>query len=1013
MAQRNRQSSTANRAVASWRNGCVVACFLMALCSSRASAQTSLHFGHQAWTTEDGLPQNSIHQTLQTRDGYLWIATEGGLARFDGLNFTVFRREDQPDFPSDDIACLAEDTTGALWIGTTDGLLRYNGGHFSQVSLGAVPGPPSVISLAAAQDGSVLALTAGGIVHIVDGHATPLEGAPTSIATLSAAPGQTVWITAGSSLLQYSQGRLLNRGHLSSAGTPLEVQIDRSGAIWLRSSSELFSQNLSQLAVPSRDRASRSVTGLASIMPLVTTFFYDDAGSLWLGTRHGLFVAKLPGGAPVQVAEIGDRSVLSISRDREGDLWIGTEADGLHILRSQKVEQISGLGDHLLTALTQTGDGTLWIGTRDDGLRVYKAAVGAAPAAAYTPKLAGPLTSQLVLSLAAGTHDDVWVGTLDGLDHIDRGRVDRYSSADGLPDDVIRSLLVDRDGSLWIGTRRGLVHWRGTRGTPFRPIGALPGQLIGAMLSESLSQAATATARPLWVATLDGLSRIQGDPANPTIQSYKLGVGSGTAVITSLAEDASGTLWIGTRSHGLAALTASGVQSLPSASLPKNINSLLTDTEGHLWMGTPRGIFRGSLEDLRHCLTHSDCAPSVARFGYADGMPTEETTASGHPAAIRAQDGRLWFATAKGIAALNPGGMHETTVAPAIVIERFLVDNQSQSLAAQPLRLPFGHTSLTVEYVGLSFAAPSRVRYRYRLEGFDPQWTEAGVRRTAFYTNLPPGSYTFRVQAANSDGVWNRAGADLAFTILPPFYRRTLFYALVVLALASLAYAIYYLRVRRLRSQFDAVLAERGRIAREIHDTLAQNFVGISIQLQIAEQLLSLNNPAAIGEQLRQTRALVQEGLDDARQSIWELRASVAQDSLPTRIARAAERAAREEVRQQVKIGGIYRPLDAGIEKEVLRIAQEALANVTRHARATEVKVELRYESDRLQLAVMDNGSGFDPDAVSSVDDHFGLQGMRERAAALAATLSVTSSPGDGTSVCLTVPLPRSERRSS
>ena len=392
-------------------------------------------------------------------------------------------------------------------------------------------------------------------------------------------------------------------------------------------------------------------------------------------------------------------------------------------------------------------------------------------------------------------------------------------------------------------------------------------------------------------------------------------------------------------------------------------------------------------------------------------MPTEETTAIGHPAALLSADGTLWFATAKGVATLNPAAMHETAVPPPVVIQRFLVDNAAQAQTSQPPRFAFGHNSFTFDYAGLSFAAPSRVRYRYLLSGFDKQWTEAGTRRTAYYTNLPPGRFIFRVQAANSDGVWNRTGAELAFIILPPFYRRVWFYLLVALVLASLAYAIYFLRVRRLRSEFDAVLAERSRIAREIHDTLAQNFVGISIQLQIAEQHLVARNTAGVTEQLQQTRALVQEGLNDARQSIWELRASVAQDSLPTRISRAVERSARNGIADRVTIGGIYRPLDASIEKEVLRIAQEALANVARHARATEVHVELRYESDRLLLSVVDNGTGFDPDVVSSNGDHFGLEGMRERAAGLAATLSVTSAPGDGTTLRLILPLPRSERR--
>ncbi len=997
------------RAAKSTRGFCALICALVCLIPSSLPAQVTRHFGHQAWTTEDGLPQNSVHQVLQTHDGYLWIATEGGLARFDGLSFTVFRHEDQPGFPSDDIACLAEDTEGTLWIGTTDGLLRYRDGHFTPVDLGNIAGPSSVHGLAAADDGSIMALTSAGVTHIVDRQAAPLQPGSATIETMATAPDHSVWFTAGNQLLQYSRGHLLPRGQLTLAGPALGLQVDGHGVAWTRSALGISPLH----PAPLHDHQSPAITGLATILPLASTFFYDDVDDLWIGTKRGLFVTRTSGGSPIQVAALGDRSILSISRDREGDLWVGTESDGLHILRTQNVEAVSGLGDHPISALAQSTDGTIWIGTRDAGLRLYQPStrVGSPPAA-ISPSLSSPLASEVVLSLAAGSHNDMWVGTLDGLNHVDHGGVERYSSADGLPDDVIRSLLVDDDQSLWIGTRRGLVHWRGARGAPFLQVSQLPGELIGAILRSREAGPPSTPNHRLWVASLDGLSSVSGPEISPVVRSYKLNSGS-EFIITSLAEDAAGTLWIGTRNHGLAVMTSSGLQSLPQASTPKNINSLLADPRGYLWMGTPRGIFRVSLHDLGECLSHPECAPPIARFGYADGMPTEETSASGHPAALRAQDGTLWFATAKGVATLSPATMHENLVPPPVTIERFLIDNQSEAFSSRPLKLPFGHTSLSFEYAGLSFAAPSRVRYRYQLEGFDKLWTEAGPRRTAYYTNLPPGTYTFRVQAANSDGFWNRTGAELRFTILPPFYRRAWFYLLVALALASIAYAIYYLRLRRLRSEFDAVLAERNRIAREIHDTLAQNFVGISIHLQIAEQLLAANNAAATSHQLQQTHALVQEGLNDARQSIWELRASAAQDSLPTRITRAAERAARDGLTPQVEIGGIYRSLDAAIEKEVLRVAQEALANVTRHSHASTVTVELRYESDRLQLAVIDNGTGFDPDAVSSTDDHFGLQGMRERAAALAATLSVTSSPERGTSVRLTVPLPRSERRSS
>ena len=978
---------------------------LLLLCTT-VYAQGDRHFGHQAWTTEDGLPQNSVHQVLQTRNGYLWIATEGGLARFDGLSFTVFQHEEQPGLPSDDIACLAEDAAGTLWIGTTDGLVRYAAGRFTQIPPGSGAGPSSVFALAAADDGSMLALTAGGLLRLVNGRVAPVPSAPAATETLTQAPDGTAWITAGGRLLRYTGGRFVDRGGPALGSAPLELQIDHSGWVWLRSAEEI--------TVQTQDQRRAALAKTTRSTPLIKTFLYDSQGDLWIGTRRGLFVAGKPGSRPIQVAALGDRSILSLSEDHEGDLWVGTEADGLHVLRAQKVGQIAGLNGSLLTALTQTGDGTVWVGTRDDGLRIVKPAAspGSSAASAEIPKLTTPLASQVVLALAAGRQNDVWVGTLDGLDHIDHGHVERYSSADGLPDDVIRSLLLDDDGALWIGTRRGLVHWQGVRGAPFEHVSGLPSDLIGAMLRSRHSSAIAGSGHPLWIATLDGLSRLDSDSRSTILHSYKLPPAAETAVITSLAEDAAGTLWIGTRNGGLAVMTSSGVQLLSRTGLPKIINSLLVDPQDQLWLGTPSGILRVAADDLRRCLGHEAYTPSIGRFGYADGMPTEQTTASGHPAALLAADGTLWFATAKGAATLNPAAMHAPATPPPIVIERLLVDNRSESLAVQPIQLPFGHRSLTIDYAGLSFAAPSRVRYRYLLDGFDKQWTDAGSRRTAFYTNLPPGRYTFKVQAAGSDGLWNRTGAQLAFTILPPFYRRAWFYLVMLLLLISLAYGIYYLRVRRLRSRFDAVLAERSRIAREIHDTLAQNFVGISIQLQIAEQLLQARDIAASGEQLRQTRALVQEGLNDARQSIWELRASVAQDSLPTRISRAVERSARPGTSQRVRIGGIYRPLDASLEKEVLRIAGEALANITRHANATAVEIDLRYEADHLHLAVVDNGTGFDPDAVSASGDHFGLQGMRERAAGLRATLSVTSSPDTGTAVHLTVPLPRSESRS-
>jgi signal transduction histidine kinase len=313
-----------------------------------------------------------------------------------------------------------------------------------------------------------------------------------------------------------------------------------------------------------------------------------------------------------------------------------------------------------------------------------------------------------------------------------------------------------------------------------------------------------------------------------------------------------------------------------------------------------------------------------------------------------------------------------------------------------------------MEYAGLSFIAPSEVRYRFRLEGFDKDWVDAGGRRSASYTNLGPGWYRFVVQAAGEDGVWSAAGAEVRFRVVPPFYRRWWFVVLMVLAGAAVLAGLYLLRLRLLRREFDAVLAERNRMAREIHDTLTQDFVGTSLQLDLVSQQLARGKVELAVEQVKRTRQLVTEGLNEARQSIWELRANSSQDSLPTRLTRLVQREAYAAVGPKLRVGGAYRALDARVEREVLRIAQEALANVVHHAGATEATVELQYASDTLLLMIGDNGRGFVAEEAAGKAGHYGMLGMKERAAAIGGTLEIESEAGQGTRVTLRAPAKQS-----
>jgi signal transduction histidine kinase len=364
------------------------------------------------------------------------------------------------------------------------------------------------------------------------------------------------------------------------------------------------------------------------------------------------------------------------------------------------------------------------------------------------------------------------------------------------------------------------------------------------------------------------------------------------------------------------------------------------------------------------------------------------------------------WATRKGVAVTDPSHLTQNLIPPPVVIEQFTVDGINIPLRTPEKNITPGHTSFAFEYAGLSYVAPAKIRYRYILEGFDKQWTEAGARRIAYYTNLPPRHYRFRVQAANNDGVWNEIGAEIAFHVQPPFYRTFWFLLLLLLLIAAIALALYRLRVRRLESEFQAVLAERNRVAREIHDTLAQSFVGVSVQLELTSQLLAQSQVSAASQQIDRTRTYVREGLAEARRSIWNLRAITAQNSLPTRLTQLTEQWNQKKLNIRLNISGTYRPLAQFFEDEIYRIAQESLANASRHANATQVSVDLNYISTRLTLRISDNGSGFSfVEEHLSSNGHFGIKGMHERAAQIHARLTIKSAPEDGTTVVLEAPI--------
>lgn len=969
----------------------------------------------QAWVLENGLPQNTVQALAQSAQGYIWAGTEAGLARFDGSQFEIFDRSSTPPLPGSDIQCLLAARDGALWIGGAEGLARWKNGVLTVFSKkDGLPGD-GIRALAQTKDGKIWAWTDGGLARLSGGRFEPAiaDGLPAGQATGILADGQgDLWVETTGGLAAYRDGHwgaIEKPGWWSRGGIALAQRLP-DGTLAVAGARDLVLSRGGH--VVQRLRVGTGIPG-ARIQALLA----DREGSLWIGTNGGL--ARLVG-ARLQLFPatdpLGTASVLKLLEDREGNLWVGTETQGLHILRDRRFFTFGtreGLASDAITTVVQDRSGTLWVGTQGSGLNavhLHQGGVGSelfpgpgrASDAIRTFSVKNGMTSDVILSLAAAPDGSLWAGTPDGLNRIRGNRIATYTSADGLPDDFIRSLLVDTDGSLWIGTRHGLAHW--TMGTGIQPkikvytqADGLGSDLVGAMARDAHGD--------LWIATLAGLSRLhQGRITNFTTTN-----GLGSDVATALLPRRDGTLLIGTEGHGLDLWEGHKFSMAAHSDLGNTtIHAVLDDGDGHLWFATPRGIARCDWNGKSAAGHPAGCVHWM-EFGVADGLRSEQMAANSHPSAWRSSDGNLWFASSKGLVAVDPSRFHLNTLPPPVVLERFAVDDVEQPLhgTGSKLTIAAGHVHFQFDYAGLSFVAPQKVRYRYMLQGFDHEWTEAGARRSAYYTNIPPGHYTFRVEAANNDGVWNESGADLIFDLQRHFYQTVWFYSLLLAAIAAGILLLLRRRLRRAEREFSAVLGERSRIAREIHDTLAQGYVGVSLQLEILAQLLHLKKLEDAAKQLDTTREYVRNGLADARQSIWALRTQDSGEAaLPVKLRRMVEQAGSEDLISRFSIFGAYRPLPATIERELLRVAEEAIRNVKRHAAASELSVQLQYGPESILLEVRDNGRGGAVRHSTGFVDHFGITGMQERAAAILGKFEIESTPSAGTTVRLRVPAP-------
>ncbi|HEY6447542.1 MAG TPA: two-component regulator propeller domain-containing protein [Acidobacteriaceae bacterium] len=971
-------------------------------------------YGYQSWQTDSGLPQNTVHAIVQGRDGFLWIATEGGLVRFDGVAFAVLTHENTPQLPSDLIDGLMEDRSGVLWVSTSGGLARLRNGQMQ-----AIGAPTQVWRTFQDGAGTVWALTASGLFRVEGDRLTrvPLDADLTEKSVMVQGGDGELWLSTQQGLREAKpNGAFGGRG---AEGEVTALAFDRGGRPWWAQGREVeecpaggdchtidLPESAGTVNAIVRDAQGRMWVGTDAGLYAVSNemkrvgppvqvdfLFCDREGMIWAGTTQGLMRI-----APEGTAELlrGSDVYLAMTEDREGDLWLGTESGGLAVLRDRKFSALTaadGLTDEYVLALAQAPNGHVGVGTKGGGLNVFR------DGRFYPLTTAQGLSSNVVLAVAAAANGDAWVGTPDGLDFLHDGRVARvFTTADGLADDFVRSVFVDRRGTVWTGTRHGLSQYANGAFTTWTALDGLGSDLVGAITEDGDGN--------VWIGTLGGLTEFR----DGRLRNFRTKDGLSSNVVTALRADADGTLWIGTNDGGLNRMRAGKIVRLGDAQLPQRVIGILEDAGGYLWISSNTGVYRVSRDDLGRA-ANGGAAPEVMRFGVADGMRISECSSGGHPAALRLANGELWFATLRGIARVDPEHMPLNRVPPQVALERVLVDDVAQDSAPATvggLRVAPGHSHYEFDYAGLSFVAPQKVAFRYQLEGFDPGWVDAGTRRVAYYTNLPHGRYRFRVMARNNDGVWSDAAAMAELTVEPHVYQTLWFRLLAVIAVLGLAYAAWRRRLLGVERQYEAVLGERTRIAREIHDTLAQGFVAVSVQLELIAQLMQSSAEVA-REQLEYARALVRNSLEEARMSIWELRSqAAAQEDLAARLLTMAEEAAARTgagTKAMMQVNGTYRPLEAGVEREVLRIGREAVLNAVRHGEPGNILLRLSFDEGMLEMEIRDDGKGFSGTPPDGASGHYGITGMRERAEAIGGRLTMESQAGAGTRVRLQLPL--------
>ena len=944
------------------------------------------------WGSSKGFPGGQVFAITQTGDGYLWIGAEKGLVRFDGINFRLFNQANTPLLPAGPVRSLVADSEGALWIHSGGPrILRYRDDKFEDVASMLEREEPAVTAMGRGANGDVLlsALVSGTLRYSAGKFvrlATPVQLPNFLVISLAESPDGKVWLGTRDLGLFYA-----TEGNISRIDKPLpDRKINcllpiSNEELWIGTDNGVVRWNGVEVTTAG---LSESLTNVQAL-----TMIKDRDANVWIGTNKGLIRVSPQGTVALSKRETDSVPVAALFEDREGNLWAGT-SQGIERLRESifiTYSAAEGIPAENNGPVYVDSESRVWFAPAAGGL--YWLEGGAAQRLNR-----GGLHNDVVYSITGDT-TGLWIGRQKGgLTHLSYKdgsyKTEEYTEAQGLAQNSVYAVSQTRDGSVWAGTLSGGVsQFKDGKFTNYTTGNGLASNTIDAIL-----ESADGT---LWFATPNGLSAL----SHGSWKSFKVQDGLPSNRVNCLFEDSTGLLWAGT-DNGLAYFDSGKFQSRARvpASLRAAVLGVVADDSGSLWITTTNHVLRVTRDNLRiGQLNESD----VTEFGVADGLHGSEGVRRSR-SVTRDRSGMIWFSLSGGLAVVDPRRQTGSS-APAIVHINAMAADGNPLALSESIRIPSARQRIAFSFVGLSLAIPERVKFRYRLDGFDHEWSSPVSTGEAIYTNLSPGSYRFHVMASNSDGLWNSSIASVDFKIVPAFWQTWWFRVSGLLALGFLGLAFYRIRLlqitKQLNLRFEERLAERTLIAQELHDTLLQGFLSASMQLDVAVDQLPEDSP--LRPRLVRVLDLMRQVVEEGRNAIRGLRLS---DNNSEDIAVALSNINQElnsggETQFRVIVEGSYRPVHPIVRDEVYRIGREAVVNAFRHSRAKNITVEVSYLENQLRLLINDDGCGIDSEVMESGrEGHWGLSGMRERAERINARLRVRSRIGAGTEVELSVP---------